>query len=340
MANPAFKRAASAANSNSVSITIDAGDFVCVFCVNKDNTAPSGIQDSAGNIFGIFQSFTQANPVGQMTAVFYKAISAATSVSFTTGHTPSIAVVTFSNANNARYASNFGGSSNNPLPSSSFNTSLANVYGLLFGAFINTGASLSISSTTGGTNQTSQNSTTAVDGIVAVTSSALIATAGTNFNPQVNLSGSASTIGVMVQIENGALTGMCPNESPIPTPAYIALKYTAGPKITGGSSGPATPVPVAAVLKGGTTGVAYSETISAQGGSGTGYTFALTAGALPTGTSLASSTGIISGTASTAGTFTFTIKVTDSSGATGTQSFSITIAAPSSSGGGNYTFVG
>src|SRR5258708_5373229 len=73
-----------------------------------------------------------------------------------------------------------------------------------------------------------------------------------------------------------------------------------------------TPVPVASALKGGAAGTAYSETISAQGGSSP-YTFSVTSGALPTGTTMTSG-GVISGTPSAASTFGFTVTVTDSLG--------------------------
>jgi hypothetical protein len=96
------------------------------------------------------------------------------------------------------------------------------------------------------------------------------------------------------------------------------------------------PVPVASALKGGTTGAAYRETITAQCGTAA-YTFAVTSGALPTGTSMTSG-GVISGTPSVAATASFTVTVTDALGFTGSQSFSITISAPAS-GGGSYTFV-
>ena len=97
------------------------------------------------------------------------------------------------------------------------------------------------------------------------------------------------------------------------------------------------PVPVAANLAGGVVGAAYSETISAQGGT-TPYTFAVFSGALPAGTTLAPSTGIISGTPTTAGTFTFSIKVTDSLGFIGFQGFQIIVATPLGAGG-SYTFI-
>jgi Putative Ig domain len=98
------------------------------------------------------------------------------------------------------------------------------------------------------------------------------------------------------------------------------------------------PMPVASALRGGTTGAAYSETITAQGGTAP-YTFAVTSGALPTGTTM-SSGGVISGTPSATGSFSFTVTVTDSLGYTGSQAFTIAIAAPSSGGGGySYTFI-
>jgi hypothetical protein len=97
------------------------------------------------------------------------------------------------------------------------------------------------------------------------------------------------------------------------------------------------PVPVAANLAGGAPTVAYSETINAQGGSSP-YTFAVTSGALPTGTTLNTSSGVISGTPSATGTFSFTITVTDSLAFTGSHAFQIIIAAPSASGGA-YAFI-
>ena len=118
--------------------------------------------------------------------------------------------------------------------------------------------------------------------------------------------------------------------------ASFPLPYKVTPKLQGGGGGvPITPVPVAQQLKGGVNGVAYSETISAQGGTSP-YTFALTSGSLPTGTSLNTSTGVISGTPSAIASFSFTIKATDSLGAFGSQNFQIAVAAAPVTGGGSY----
>ena len=94
-----------------------------------------------------------------------------------------------------------------------------------------------------------------------------------------------------------------------------------------------TPVPVCSALAGGTTGVSYSQTISAQAGTAP-YTFTVTSGALPTSLSLNASTGVISGTPSAVGTFTFSIRATMTNGGfVGNQAFSIIIAAPTVVGG-------
>lgn len=84
-------------------------------------------------------------------------------------------------------------------------------------------------------------------------------------------------------------------------------------------------------LPGGTVGAAYSQTITASGGTvGAGYAFAVTAGALPTGLTL-SSTGALSGTPTTGGTFNFTVTATDSSTGTGpytgSRAYTLVIAA-------------
>ncbi len=73
-------------------------------------------------------------------------------------------------------------------------------------------------------------------------------------------------------------------------------------------------------------GVAYSQTVSASGGTAP-YTFAITAGALPAGMNLAGG-GALSGTPSSAGTFNFTVTATDNGGFTGSRAYTVTVAAP------------
>ena len=69
----------------------------------------------------------------------------------------------------------------------------------------------------------------------------------------------------------------------------------------------------------------YRAPLTARGGTAP-YRFALLAGALPTGLSLAES-GEITGEPTAAGTFAFTVQVTDANGFTGTQAYSFTVEA-------------
>ncbi|HXS62251.1 MAG TPA: putative Ig domain-containing protein [Streptosporangiaceae bacterium] len=80
---------------------------------------------------------------------------------------------------------------------------------------------------------------------------------------------------------------------------------------------------------GGEVSVGYSNTFTVTGGTSP-YNWSISSGSLPPGLSLNSSTGTVSGTQTTAGTFSFTVKVTDSSGLSATKDTSITIVpAPS-----------
>jgi hypothetical protein len=56
------------------------------------------------------------------------------------------------------------------------------------------------------------------------------------------------------------------------------------------------------------------------------YTWSLRAGTLPPGLQLTASPGRITGTPTTAGTFLFTVRVTDSRGVFTERSFSITVS--------------
>jgi len=79
-------------------------------------------------------------------------------------------------------------------------------------------------------------------------------------------------------------------------------------------------------LPNGTVGTAYGTTVASQNGVGA-VTFAVTTGTLPAGLTLVPTTGVISGTPTTAGASTFTITATDSTAQTAQRSFTVTIAA-------------
>lgn len=108
------------------------------------------------------------------------------------------------------------------------------------------------------------------------------------------------------------------------------------------AAAPATTTPLSiltSTLASGTTGTAYSQTLQVSGGT-TSYTWSVTSGSLPAGLSL-STGGAISGTPTTAGTSTFTAKVTDSSSPAQTQSasLSIVVSAPQASTSGTTWYV-
>lgn len=136
---------------------------------------------------------------------------------------------------------------------------------------------------------------------------------GTNFFPGYQVAAAAATAnGQVVSLVKQTYKGITP--APVSNTA---------------------PVPVGAGLQTGVVGTAYSGSIAAVGGASP-YTYAVTSGALPTGLALNGSTGAITRTPTTAGTYSFTVTATDSHSATGATAFSITIAVPSA---GNYGFV-
>lgn len=98
----------------------------------------------------------------------------------------------------------------------------------------------------------------------------------------------------------------------------------------GGGGGGTTQISITtSSLPGTTVGTAYSLTLASTGGAGT-LTWSITSGSLPAGLTLSSS-GVISGTATTVGTSTFTVTVTDSSNPPKSASvqFSITVSSMS-----------
>jgi large repetitive protein len=77
-------------------------------------------------------------------------------------------------------------------------------------------------------------------------------------------------------------------------------------------------------LPSGEVGATYSQTLAATGGSGTGVSWTVASGSLPSPLGL-SSAGVITGTPTTIGTFSFTVQVKDSLGGTSTMSLSIAV---------------
>jgi len=85
-------------------------------------------------------------------------------------------------------------------------------------------------------------------------------------------------------------------------------------------------VSLSGTLPDGYVGRSYSGSLSASGGAAP-YQFAMTAGSPPAGLSLNTSTGAITGTPTSIGTRTFSVRVTDALGGTATSSFTIEVLA-------------
>ena len=102
--------------------------------------------------------------------------------------------------------------------------------------------------------------------------------------------------------------------------------------IPGTLSNPAPLQITTGTLSAGQVGVSYSSMVQATGGT-TPYHWSINSGTLPNGLGLSSTSGTISGTPNAAGSFTFTVKATDSTSPTAlttTKSFTLTVGAAAS----------
>ena len=134
--------------------------------------------------------------------------------------------------------------------------------------------------------------------------------AGLTLSPEGALGGTPTTAGAfsftIAAIDAAGRSGSQPYELAIAPPPITVLPAT-------------LPEPM--------VGVAYAHTLTATGGGGPPYTFAVTAGALPPGLVL-SPEGALSGTPTTAGPYAFTVTATDATGATGVLAYSGVVALP------------
>ena len=105
----------------------------------------------------------------------------------------------------------------------------------------------------------------------------------------------------------------------------------------GGGGGGTVTINTASPLPSGTSGTAYSQLLSASGGTPP-YSWGVISGSLPPGLNL-SSGGAISGTPSATGTANFTVQVSDSASHIAQKGFSLTINSTGGGGGGGTTLV-
>ncbi len=200
---------------------------------------------------------------------------------------------------------------------------------------------VSISGTTsaGKAFQSSNSAQLTVNAPVAVTTASPLPnpTVGINYSDTLEASGgtgqytwtvtSGALPGGLTLSSAGQITGQ-PSAKGV---SHFVAKATdsdglAGSKAFAVTVDPALSITTSSPLPTGTVGVNYSQTFAATGGSGV-YTWSVAAGALPGGLTLNATSGQLTGTPSTAGAPNFTIQVTDSTQASVTKGFSVTINA-------------
>lgn len=173
---------------------------------------------------------------------------------------------------------------------------------------------------------------------VANSSSATVSYNSSGTPITLSLSGGATTsVAVMTGASHGTVAASGTSISYTPTVGYSgpdSFTYTASNG--SGTSAPATvsitvgtpTITIApSIVRAATVGTAYSESVTAANGMAP-YTYNLSAGSLPAGLSLNTSTGALSGTPTAGGVFNFSVRATDSSTGSGTHAYSMTVAAP------------
>lgn len=154
----------------------------------------------------------------------------------------------------------------------------------------------------------------------------IVATGGMPAYTYAVTSGSTPT-GITLN-SNGTLTGTptVPGTSSFTVTATDAYGNTGVQafSLTINASGGSPTVTTTSPMPNGMNGTAYSQTFTESGGTGP-FTWDVSSGTLPTGLTLHASTGVLDGTPTVPGTSSFTIRVTDSTLATGTKPMSLTI---------------
>ncbi|QXZ81773.1 putative Ig domain-containing protein (plasmid) [Rhizobium sp. L51/94] len=181
-------------------------------------------------------------------------------------------------------------------------------------------------------------------GVQAPIAGNVVATVSANSSANsitLNLSGgSATSVAIATQASHGMATASGSSITYTPTTGYFgsdSFSYRAT-NATGTSSAATVTITVAAptftfspaagTLTAGTVNVTYSETLTASGGTAP-YNYSVTTGALPTGLTLNSSTGTITGSPTTNGNYNFTITATDVNTVTGSATYAISVTTPS-----------
>lgn len=182
--------------------------------------------------------------------------------------------------------------------------------------------------------------TVSAGGSIVITPASLPGAAvGTAYSQTLTASGgqapytwSISTGSLPVGMTLNASTGLISGTPTLPGSATFTVVATDSIRATGQASftiaiaASGTVTITTTSLPDATIGTAYSQTVTATGGT-TPYSWSITSGTLPAGLMLNASSGVISGTPTSAATATFTVTVTDAGNVTAKQALSITTAA-------------
>jgi Putative Ig domain len=181
-------------------------------------------------------------------------------------------------------------------------------------------------------------------GLTGISSSAIVIDAGQSVGITTTVTGNASPAWVLTGTKCtgsscGSLSGTSGTAVTYTAPASITaqMQVTLVATLSGTDSKETTTITVnpdpslTGAPPAGTVGAAYSSTIATAGGTAP-FTLSISAGALPDGLSFNASTGVISGTPTTEGSYAFTVQLVDSSVKpfTLTAQFTITINASNS----------
>jgi hypothetical protein len=192
--------------------------------------------------------------------------------------------------------------------------------------------------TTNGCASAASAATTVTVNVITVNPATLPSgTVGLNYNQSVSatpagtysfsLTGGALPAGLSLNSSTGAITGL-----PTTNGSFNFTITATGGGCTGSRNYtvaigcPAISFTTTSPLPTGMAGVAYSQTINVTPAGS--YTFSVVTGTLPSGLTLNSSTGVISGTPAVNGTYNFTVKAQASADCNATQAYTLVIVCP------------
>ena len=174
------------------------------------------------------------------------------------------------------------------------------------------------------------------NGMVGIPYSQTLTAIGGTGHYSWEIAAGALSSGLTLYAQTGVISGT-PTAPVAATPLTLRITDSGSPPQTALATLTLTITPPPGIIAitttsmaGGVVGTPYTQTLSALGGTGT-YRWQLTAGTLPAGLTLTSSTGVINGTPTAAVTaipLSFTVTDSSSPALSASASFTLTIAAP------------